>query len=63
MIASARKSGYRYYEFEARLALGEIDLGSGSASAGSHLTTLEREARAQELLLIANQAHALSQAK
>ena len=63
MLASARKSGYRSYEFEARLALGEIDVWAGSASAGSHLTALERDARAQGLLLIANQAHALSQAK
>jgi eukaryotic-like serine/threonine-protein kinase len=63
MLASARKSGYRAYEFEARLALAEIDRWSGSASAGAHLTALERDARAQGLVLIANQAHALSQAK
>ena len=63
MIASARKSGYRYYEFRARLALAEIQQWSGSASAGAHLIALERDARAQGLLLIANQAHALSQAK
>ena len=63
MIASARKSGYRYYEFRARLALAEIEQWSGSASAGAHLIALERDARAQGLLLIANQAHALSQAK
>jgi len=63
MIASARKSGYRSYEFEGRLALGEIEQWSGSASAGAHFTALERDARAQGLLLIANQAHALSQAK
>jgi tetratricopeptide (TPR) repeat protein/TolB-like protein/predicted Ser/Thr protein kinase len=63
MLASARKSGYRSYEFEGRLALGEIDLWSGSASAVARLTALERDARAQGLLLIANQAHALSQAK
>jgi eukaryotic-like serine/threonine-protein kinase len=63
MLASARKSNYRSYEFEARLALGEIDLWSGSTSAVAQLTALERDARAQGLLLIANQAHALSQAK
>jgi hypothetical protein len=61
MLASARKSGFRSYEFEARLALGEIELWSGSASAIAHLTALERDARAQGLLLVANQAHALSQ--
>jgi tetratricopeptide (TPR) repeat protein len=63
MLTSTRKSGYRYYEFEARLALAEIELWSGSASARAHLAALERDARAQGLLLIANQAHALSQAK
>jgi eukaryotic-like serine/threonine-protein kinase len=63
MLASARKSGYRSYEFEARLALGEIDVWAGSASAGAHLTALERDARAQGLLLIANQAHALPRGK
>jgi tetratricopeptide (TPR) repeat protein/predicted Ser/Thr protein kinase len=63
MLASARKSGYRHYEFEARLALAEIEQWSGSPSARAHLTALERDARAQDLLLIANQAHALSQAK
>ena len=63
MLASARKSGFRSYEFEARLALGEIDQWSGSTSAVAQLTALERDARAQGLLLIANQAHALSQAK
>jgi eukaryotic-like serine/threonine-protein kinase len=61
MIASARKSGYRCYEYEARLALGEIERWSGSASAVTHLTALERDARAKGLLLIANQARALSQ--
>ena len=60
-LASARKSGYRFYEFEARLALGEIDVWAGSASAGAHLAVLERDARAEGILLIANQAHALSQ--
>ena len=63
MLASARKSGYRYYEFEARLALAEIEQWSKSASAVAHLTALERDARAQGLLLIANQARALAQAK
>ena len=63
MLAAARRSGYRSYEFEARLALAEIDLWAGTTSAVAQLTALERDARAQGLLLIANQAHALSHAK
>ena len=47
MLASARKSGYRHYEFEARLALAEIEQWSGSPSARAHLTALERDARAR----------------
>jgi hypothetical protein len=63
MLASARKFGYRAYEFEGRLAQGEIDQSAGSASAAAHLTALERDARAQGFLLMADQARALSQAR
>ena len=62
MLGSARKFGYRPYEYQARLALAEIDLWAGSASAPEHLAALERDARAQGFLLIANQAHALAKA-
>ena len=61
MLASARKFGYRPYEYQARLALAEIELWSGSSSAGAHLAALETEARTHGLLLVANQAHALLQ--
>jgi tetratricopeptide (TPR) repeat protein len=63
MIASARRFGYRPYEYQGRLALGEIELWSGSAVAVAGLNALERDARAQGLLLVANQAHALSQVR
>jgi eukaryotic-like serine/threonine-protein kinase len=62
MLSSARKFGYRPYEYQARLALAEIDLWAGSASAPEHLATLERDARAQGFLLVANQARALAKA-
>jgi eukaryotic-like serine/threonine-protein kinase len=62
VLASARKFGYRPYEYEARLALAEFELGSGSPSAAAHLNSLEVDARAHGLLLIANQAQELSQA-
>jgi eukaryotic-like serine/threonine-protein kinase len=61
MLVSARKFGYRPYEYQARLALAEIDLWAGSASAPAHLEALERDARAQGFLLVANQARALGQ--
>jgi hypothetical protein len=59
MNASAHKFGYRLYEYQARLALGEIELSSGSAAASVHLAALEKDARAHGALLVANQAHAL----
>ncbi len=63
MIASARRFGYLPFEYQGRLALGEIDLWSGSAAAVSGLNALERDARARGLLLVADQANALSQVK
>jgi tetratricopeptide (TPR) repeat protein len=63
MIASARRFGYRPFEYQGRLALGEIELWSGYALAVAGLNALERDARAQGLLLVADQAHALSQVR
>jgi tetratricopeptide (TPR) repeat protein len=60
MLATTRKFGYRPYEYEARLALAEIELWSGSASAVAHLTALENDAKANGYLLVANQARDLS---
>jgi eukaryotic-like serine/threonine-protein kinase len=61
MVSSAHKFGYRIHELRARLALGEIELWSGSPSARAHLTALETDAKTQGALLVANQAHALLQ--
>ncbi len=63
MIASARRFGYRPFEYQGRLALGEIELWSGSTLAVAGLNALERDARAHGLLLVANQAHAFSQVR
>ena len=60
MLASARKYGYVSYEFQARLALGEIGLLSGSPSARAQLRSLENEARGKRTLLIADEAAALA---
>lgn len=57
--SSAHKFGYRLYEYQARLAMGEIELGSGLATADAHLATLEKEAREHGAVLVANQAQAL----
>jgi eukaryotic-like serine/threonine-protein kinase len=59
MLASARRYGYLSYEFQARLALGEIGLLSGSSSAKTQLRSLENEARGKGMLLIADEAAAL----
>ncbi len=56
-IASAHKFGYRLYEYQLRLALGEIN--AGSAYARTQLATLEREATAHGALLVARQAREL----
>jgi tetratricopeptide (TPR) repeat protein len=63
MIASARRFGYRPFEYQGRLALGEIELWSGSSVAVAELNALERDARALGFLLVADQAHALSQVR
>jgi serine/threonine protein kinase/tetratricopeptide (TPR) repeat protein len=58
-LASARKFGYRLYELQARLAIGEIEWTSGSPSARVDLSLVEKDARTQGALLVANQAQAL----
>jgi serine/threonine protein kinase/tetratricopeptide (TPR) repeat protein len=63
MVSTTHKHGYRLYELQARLALGEIALWSGSATARSHLATLEKDARNQGAIFVANQADALRQSK
>jgi hypothetical protein len=57
MLVDATKHGYVGCAFEARLALGEIEVKSGHAAAGrARLTTLEKAARAKGFLLIARKA-------
>lgn len=57
MLAEAAKHGYLGYAFEARLALGEIEVKSGRAVAGpARLRTLAKDARAKGFLLIARKA-------
>ena len=63
MQASAHKFGYRIYEYEARLAIGEIELWTGSPAARAHLNSVEADARSQGALLVGNQARALRQEK
>jgi serine/threonine protein kinase/tetratricopeptide (TPR) repeat protein len=63
MVSTTHKHGYRLYELQARLALGEIALWTGSATARSQLATLEEDARNQGAIFVANQADALRQSK
>jgi hypothetical protein len=60
MLAFARKFGYRVYEYEARLALAEIELQLHFAAALQELAALEKKKDAKDrgLLLIANHAQA-----
>ncbi len=57
MIGEATKSGLINLEFEARLALGEIELQSGNKAKGqARLESLEKDARAKGFGLIARNA-------
>lgn len=57
VLSEAKKYGYLDYEFQARLALGEIELKSGNAAAGrSRLTALKQDATKAGFLLIARKA-------
>jgi len=61
MIAQTLKLGFIPYEFDARLALGEVETESGRATAGrTHLADLETEARGKGSELVARQAGALA---
>ncbi len=57
--AEARKVGFLEGDFEARLALGEIEMHSGQAAAGrTHLLALEQDAKAKSFSLLAQKAAA-----
>ena len=62
-LAEAGKHGYVAYQYEARFALGELEMRSGSIRAGRmRLNALEKDARAKGFLLIARKAAAASTA-
>ncbi len=63
MLASARKFGYRYYEYQARLELAEIELQSHPALARPHLVALEKDAKEHGVLRVANEAESLTAGK
>jgi eukaryotic-like serine/threonine-protein kinase len=63
MLATARKLGYRSYEYQSRLALGELEWKTGAALARAHLLALEKDARAKGMLLVANEAGSLLDTK
>ncbi len=57
ILAEARKAGFLTQEFEARLALGEIETSSGdSANGRAHLAGLEQDAAQKGFRLIARKA-------
>jgi tetratricopeptide (TPR) repeat protein len=58
-LASARKFGYRLYEFQLRLALGEIETQPDDATPRAALTALEKDARERGAGLVADQARLL----
>jgi len=57
ILAEANRTGFVEYQLEARLALGEIETGSGKIAAGhARLTALQKDAAAKGFLLIARKA-------
>jgi tetratricopeptide (TPR) repeat protein len=58
-VFEAKKLGFVLYQFEARLALGEIEMQSRTIDANAHLNQLQQDATAQGFLLIARKAGAL----
>jgi serine/threonine protein kinase/tetratricopeptide (TPR) repeat protein len=63
VLAETRKYGYLSYELQTRLALCEVELAAGDATAQARLNALETEAKGRGLLLVANQARMLDQGK
>ena len=59
VLGETRKYGYLSYELQTRLALCEVELGAGDATARTRLSALETEAKGRGLLLVANQARLL----
>jgi eukaryotic-like serine/threonine-protein kinase len=61
ILAKATEKHCLPYQFEARLALGELKMNAGETAAGrALLASLEKDAAAKGFLLIANKAHAAS---
>ena len=56
VIGTARRLGYHTLEYEARLALGELEIKANSPLAHKHLTALASEARSLGLELLARRA-------
>lgn len=57
ILAEATRTGFIEYQFEARLALGKVDIRSGRVAAGqTRLSTLQKDAQEKGFLLIARKA-------
>jgi eukaryotic-like serine/threonine-protein kinase len=57
ILAEATRTGFIEYQFEARLALGEVEIRSGRIAAGhTRLSTLQKDAQEKGFLLIAQKA-------
>lgn len=58
-LSEATKANLLFFQYDARLALGELDIKSGNVAAGrARLTSLEQNARGKGFLLIARKAAA-----
>jgi tetratricopeptide (TPR) repeat protein len=56
-LAEATKANLLYFQYDARLALGELEIKSGNMAAGrARLATLEKDAKGKGFLLIARKA-------
>lgn len=60
-LTEATKANLLYFQYDARLALAELEVRSGNVAAGrARLTTLEKDAQGKGFLLIARKAAAVS---
>lgn len=58
-LAEATKANRLYFQYDSRLALGELEIKSGSVAAGrARLITLEEDAKSKGFLFIAHKATA-----
>jgi hypothetical protein len=63
IVIEAKKFGFVGYQFDARLALGEIEMQSRIPGASTHLNQLQRDASVRGFVLVARKAASATKAE